>query len=746
MKKIFRKAVTVLGSAGLIGMTVGMAAAASYPQPFTSNSAVVVGATAAPSDLEGATDILNDLTSNAAPGSLVVTGDGDSYTIEDSDNFHLGDSISDVIGAGSSINEDDMPTILAEGEYTDKDNDNFDYSQKIVMNDTLALSYFEDSDYERDVPTIGMFIDKDQQVLTYTFTFDDEPVMADLETTDLPLMGQDYYVLDVADTNDKITLLDAADDAIIAEGESTTVTAGGKTYTVNTEFVGSSSVKLNINGEITNALSAGSTYKLDDGSYVGIKEILYSSKDTGVSKVEFSIGNGKLILEDGQLVELNEVNIDGLTATIVNASADISSISLTWTVEEETFVTTTSEAVMPGFETLKLNFGGIEFPAQEKIVIENDGDDSIVLSAFPLKDTTEDINIAWFNSTSGNYSYTGAESDILLSLDGTYDGDTDEWALLTWNDTDEAESYLVRATNFNDVDNDGSKNETTIQVRENGAWKDVKSNAEEGDDFTIGNLDITIGAINVDDETIVFHGADSNSTLYSAEGMAVDLAQATGAPTWTYVFTEEDEDENLASGAAITVVIGDNADDEADVDSYSVSAGSGAKDTTNSDITEEYTYSMVPTMITSDASGDQDVLSLVYSGSEAIAKVYLNSAEATTSGDAGIMSVKDTDVATVAGKNLVVVGGSCINSVAAELLGGQYCEAAFTANTGVGAGEFLIGSYKRTSGETALLVAGYAAGDTVKAVTYLLNNDDIDTTVGMKMKGTSATEEAVVIE
>ncbi len=106
------------------------------------------------------------------------------------------------------------------------------------------------------------------------------------------------------------------------------------------------------------------------------------------------------------------------------------------------------------------------------------------------------------------------------------------------------------------------------------------------------------------------------------------------------------------------------------------------------------------------------------------------------------MTVMDNAVSTVAGKNLVVVGGSAINSVAAELLGSAYREAAFTSATGVAAGEFLIQSFSR-SGKTALLVAGYNAADTEKAVTYLLNND-VDTTVGTKLKGTSATEATLV--
>jgi len=45
------------------------------------------------------------------------------------------------------------------------------------------------------------------------------------------------------------------------------------------------------------------------------------------------------------------------------------------------------------------------------------------------------------------------------------------------------------------------------------------------------------------------------------------------------------------------------------------------------------------------------------------------------------MTVDDSEVASVAGKRLVVGGGSAINSVVAELLGAAYSEAAFTSPT-----------------------------------------------------------------
>ncbi len=74
MKKIFRKAMTIAGSAALIGMTVGAAAAASYPSPFTSNTAIVVGANAAPADNIAAASIASNLDANAVSGTAIVTG------------------------------------------------------------------------------------------------------------------------------------------------------------------------------------------------------------------------------------------------------------------------------------------------------------------------------------------------------------------------------------------------------------------------------------------------------------------------------------------------------------------------------------------------------------------------------------------------------------------------------------------------------------------------------------------------
>jgi len=90
----------------------------------------------------------------------------------------------------------------------------------------------------------------------------------------------------------------------------------------------------------------------------------------------------------------------------------------------------------------------------------------------------------------------------------------------------------------------------------------------------------------------------------------------------------------------------------------------------------------------------------------------------------GSMIVLDTEISSVQDKNLIIVGGSCINSVAARVLGisAKTCGADFTALTTVGAGQYMVKEYASpyNAAKTAVVVAGYDAADTTNGVdTYL---------------------------
>ena len=145
------------------------------------------------------------------------------------------------------------------------------------------------------------------------------------------------------------------------------------------------------------------------------------------------------------------------------------------------------------------------------------------------------------------------------------------------------------------------------------------------------------------------------------------------------------------------------------------------------------------------------VASLSYGVAHMYADVYMAEVDASITAGAsaggvsqlGDVLVKDSEVSSVATKNLIVVGGSCINSAAASLVGGAYCSAAWTTATNVGTGEFLIKGYASSTitNKIALLVAGYDAADTVNAATYL-RNQALDTS--KEYKGTSATSATLV--
>jgi hypothetical protein len=116
---------------------------------------------------------------------------------------------------------------------------------------------------------------------------------------------------------------------------------------------------------------------------------------------------------------------------------------------------------------------------------------------------------------------------------------------------------------------------------------------------------------------------------------------------------------------------------------------------------------------------DEQVYADLYIAAEA-ANIVTSSSSA-AGAKLGSVVVKDSEISSVSSKNLVVVGGSCINSVAATLVGEAACSARFTELTTVGVGKYIIKGYadKYTTGKLALLVAGYEAADTVAAVDYL---------------------------
>lgn len=756
MKKLFKKAMTVAGSVALIGATVGSAFAASYPEPFTSNTAIVVGASAAPSDNVAAANIASDLDSESAGTTTTTVEGGETFDLFDNDYLHFGDAMNAV--KNSALDDDDMDA-LADGEYDDGDTDDLEYTQRVSIG-SKALELIADSDLNDEEPTIGYHFD-DTTVLTYTLDFESDGAnMTTMAESDFPLFGETYYVLEADSTNKKITLLNSAEKTIVSEGE--TITVDG--HSVSMTYITDTYVKFNVDGEETDKLADGDDYKLDDDYYIVLSENLYTDKDGAVSKAEFSLGSGKVVLENDTEVEVNDDSIDGLTATVSVTGDGLTDLVLTWATDGEVFLTEGNSIEMPVFGAFSVLFDGVDFgDTSEDISLENG-------QTLTLSMGNYDVDVMHNESGTWNIGGDGHEIVTISSSAGTsktFAIAKDERFLATKLDTDLADVdtayYEVQSLN-NDTAQFDLKLDDLTDDNDDMEWTD----ADAGDDDDKGDINVQVDAVYDSGATVSSaHNASYSGagyvnassgkalmdfailtvssdtslqydTVVSEEGLVVRLP-TTAAASQEILFYEAADDGDLDTDFGVPTLnlsVGNDADE----DLYATVVNDIMVDKTQDNQEMGYTSSIHAIMVEEDT--DTRSLDMEYHADEVTVDLKLVYGGETSTSESGVMTVTDSQVSSVSGKNLIVVGGSAINSVAAELLGGAYAGEEFTAMTGVADGEFLIQSFDR-SGKTALLVAGYNAEDTTKATTYLLNND-VDTSVGTKMKGTSATEATVV--
>ncbi|MBI5148244.1 hypothetical protein HZA33_01040 [Candidatus Pacearchaeota archaeon] len=160
-------------------------------------------------------------------------------------------------------------------------------------------------------------------------------------------------------------------------------------------------------------------------------------------------------------------------------------------------------------------------------------------------------------------------------------------------------------------------------------------------------------------------------------------------------------------------------------------------------------YDRYGTFVELDTTNSHSV-SIKYPDTQMEVGVLITAVGASTSGagsvgnvaSLGSVAVLDSEIASVSSKNLIVVGGSCINKAAAKLLGSDspICGADFTTKTGISSDQFIVKVFESpyATGKTAMLVAGYEGADTRKAATWLISTKP-DTTIGKEYKKQTAT-------
>lgn len=418
--------------------------------------------------------------------------------------------------------------------------------------------------------------------------------------------------------------------------------------------------------------------------------------------------------DDGHLLKLSSVALQSGT------TYDSDKVTFTDVFSGTTYDTSITAkylgTVDVGGRTYNVNYSGSSGNNDAVAVYLNDQSDSsgnnVIL--FNTIETSKGAKLAFVapqNFSLDNWDGLGNDATGLMFPDG------DGYTTVTT-----AYSHTIGTTNYWNITAGGST--TTMNLT--GA-----TNAT----VTIGKLTYSISNAG--------NAAGGNRTL-------VRLRDVGGTPLnepALVIFEEKDDDSNYNALIVKVDSVGnsDNGLGVSDVERTWDTDSTGWELTlaSDSDIKKEADY--WGSIITTDNSdSDQASVAISYPDEQIYAQIYVSAIDAvisTENGPSSILPVKDSEVASVSTKNLLVIGGSCINTVAAKLLGSStpLCGADFTTKTSVGSGEYLIQTIQSpyTDSKVATLVAGYEAADTTNAVNALKTQKP-EITAGKKFKGTTA--------
>lgn len=805
MKKVFN----IMNFFGALIVSLMLVSAVPYPANFISNNnanvAVVYGSSSA--DSVAADSVVNSL------ASLITVDDLDRILSSGitEDEIELGSLVGYEIT--SDLTDNKIPSLFdgkIEWEY-DNDVDEYDVHEEILIGDIEIKTTLDDNDLDG----VALINDKD---LEYQLIFDEDIFSDSKELSDgdaeplyIDMLGETYCIEDA--DSDSITVT-KADKYYISEGASTII--GGKTFIIDSVYENA----ISINGVIIND---GQKKKVDD-TIIKVDEIYYTSKDTGVSKVDIYAGediseeysDGEAFIgededdpewvwsidnpgyEDGyigvkydlsQKDEDDDLVYEGDKYVFPNDFAVVSFDSLT---DVEYYDYDISFDDVRVYERGDDNENGDSSYDVYALIVEGTEDDSFVLI---LDDSTEvETSTIYLQNTENGYLqlyYLDINEDystgkpvraknILLEEDNFdtlvltnkyYDsnwstsgteaitirysvsGDEFEYSVVSGTVPDGYELVYAmdKENRFSDYATVKTLDEIDESLPMSGDWNaDADPNYcdynNSNDDY-----DTCVGAklwiVNSDDinndgtltwenmesyyyETDLISYTKTSSSRYNLAELIADDTEMTVSissdGSSLFIISDEGSSniEVSLGGDSNYLYLGET---EEDAESSDVKVDGKSVGTWDNDVVDYY-----GTIVESpEGNADDDKVSIRVPSEHVYAQVSIlgteedssNSTTGNTPSELGINKITDASIASASGKNVIVVGGSCINTVAASLLGGKFCGADFTSNTGVNAGQVLIKTFDRGDGSVATLVAGYNAEDTSRGVQYLLNNN-----------------------
>ena len=741
-----KKAIVVIMVLVAILSLVSVAHAVAFPQPFVNNDTGTVIVIGSNQDMSAAQQILDSLGMQSN-----VT---DSFLFQRASNkLNLGEKLTGVQTGVISNNQ--LPSLLANGVYENARGDNFDYNQKISLSNNLLFTVFRNNDYKNNDPSIGINIPNGKDVLNYSIDFTNPATstitdgeLVDFDNTEIQLMGKTYTI--VSASPDRLDLLGGATEASLNLDETQTFVVNGTSFTINAVFIDTNQARLDVNGQLTRALTVGDTVNIA-GTTIAITGIDFQNFAGGVQRVQFLIGASRLTLINGSEVRIDDNTIQGLMSIFdsqtVNDEYQLRMLSFIWKANDNLFIapgaTSAHEAILPGFKNLRFLMTSFITPTMENLTVQPEGNDVISLGVMTIDSNNNsfDLPILFSDGTTFTSIGGGDNTDLLATSDTNtviWNDDTDQYLVASWNGPVGAESHIL---NLNIGTNQGSD---VVSFEDRVTGDEIGTNIRVGDSVTDGQVELTVISIDrtTDTALISINTGGSFNRLFTNSGLEINLPissdnpSAPGAITlgtttdWTLNLTEADINDNAGEGQSFGIPLTvDAVRDEVAVRTPSNISGIFAGGIfgslgENRDVDVGWINSPLATRVESDTSG-QGSATITYHGGESFGQVYLTSGTGNINTTTNVQIINSSEISSFENENLIVVGGTCVNSVAADVLGITFptCGSDWQAATNVTPGEFIISTFVSpyNSNNIATLVAGYERQDTVDAASYLVN-------------------------
>jgi len=557
------------------------------------------------------------------------------------------------------------------------------------------------------------------------------------------------------------------------EGESKTFTLDGKDYEVKVEIISDASpntVVMSINGQSTKKLQEGQTDKVA-GLEIGIKTLM-TKQGSSRNMVEFYLGAKKLVLSDDDVsvamgskikvgADVSDDVYSDFQGTFPGSSASsgtvkLQKIQLTWAPQDDLFLGKDESAALPGMNSFKVNFAGMTSSgSEETIKITPHGDDKIQIEA-PLTAGTTSFDIL-YSSDKASWTTFGKSNTAGDGKLNTQAGTITRGDYIVLSNAANTETHIVELSSVS------SANLTKLKDLANSVT--YEATCSSTCTINVGNTAAVFSGVSNAASTATMTASSDVSTLvYTKEGLTIDLNssavnaanQSALSTTQNISIREEDENGALNNGQRFYVQAGFTSSKSTisgvtNVNAFVTAQGQSSNNYQFGDTGKYGYYSGFGTKVVYDTAGTQDSVVITYPGEEAHANVFVNSLDATVvSGGSGGSTydetqrinvgaaVLDTEVSDLTAQNTIVVGGPCVNSLAAELMGNPAnCAEGFED------GKAMVKLFEQSNGKVALLVAGYSAMDTRRASRVVAKYDSYKTNfVGTELEvtGTSLSD------